>query len=208
MKKTWGALVPSCCVALVGCGDDAGGAQRDEVEPRRNIVVKTVYPDGCLPRALGVNYSDGWTRGNILEATAAPCDCSRPGRAAAASDEIAAVREELAVKGVCGGSTEVACSGYCGCRILELAGSSSDSSSPLYACQNLTTVNDTSLVGYCYIEPGRVDENGMPAPLGNPELLAGCESGYPARIRFIGADTPLPGANLFVVYGSTSNPVP
>jgi hypothetical protein len=177
--------------------------------------VKTVTPGACLPRPLGPDFGGrvtgapiGGVMVIIVEATAEPCDCSRPGRAVVAPDEIAAVREELVPTGVCAGSTGISCSDYCGCRILELAGSSSEPTSPLYACQNQTTVTDASLVGYCYIDLGHVDENGMPAPIGNPELVADCAPTQQQRIRFIGADTPLPGANVFLVAGSAPNPAP
>lgn len=198
-----------CCFALAGCGEDSDGAPGSE-EPRRNVFVKTLYPHGCIPRPLATDYQgdDGRTGVFTFEAMAGPCDCSRPGRDAATSGEIAGVRDELIAGSVCGLSTGVDCSDYCGCRILELAGPSSDPASPLYACQNQTTVSDASLVGFCYVDPGRVDGNGMPAPLGNPELLAACEPGYLQRIRFIGADTPLPGASLFIVFYGPSGPPP
>jgi hypothetical protein len=160
----------------------------------------------CLPRPLDAD-ADGRTAHSantantaisVVEMMPGPCDCSRPARAASPRDEIEAIYQELRAAQVCGESTGIPCSDYCGCRILELAGSSSDPASPLYACQNHTTVSDASIVGYCYIAPNRVDENGAPAPIGNPELAAICDPTQYQRLRFVGADTPFPGAHVFV----------
>jgi hypothetical protein len=196
--------VALCSGLLGGCGESSEARDDgDGAEPRRNFAVKTLVADACLPRPLVAEADGGVTSMgvSVVEMTTGSCDCARPARAASPRDEILAIYEELRVE-----STGVDCSDYCGCRILEVAGSSSDPSSPLYACQNQTTVSDASVVGYCYIAPGRVDQNGMPAPLGNPELVASCEATQNQRIRFVGADTPLPGARLFVAL--TSAPLP
>jgi hypothetical protein len=197
---------------LGGCGES--DSEYDEVDPegsRRNFVVKTLYVDACLPRPLladadGRTNIAGTSEVSVVEVMSGACDCSRPARASSPRDEKLAIDDELRAKGLCGGSTGVACSDYCGCRILELAGSSSDPTSPLYACQNQTTVSDASIVGFCYIAPDRLDENGEPAPLGNPELVASCDPSQHQRIRFVGADTPLPGATLFVTATSAPSP--
>ena len=201
-----------CCVALGGCGDDSDDEVDIDADPRRrNIAVLTAPTEGegCLNRPLRVD-SEGRITNDlvsgitvfIIEATTSPCDCARPGRTTASRAEMEVVRDELTAKGVCGESAGVSCSGFCGCRILELAGSSGDPSSPLYACQNHATITDASLVGFCYIAQSQVDESGMEAPIGNPELVAGCDSTRAQRIRYVGADTPLPGAYAFFVMNS------
>ena len=198
---------------LGGCGESGsdGRDDGDDGGSRRNIVVKTVDPDACLPRPLltdadGRTTRQGSVEMSVVEMMSGPCDCSRPARASSPRDEILAIYDELRAVQVCGESTGVACSDYCGCRILELAGSSSDPTSPLYACQNQTTVSDASIVGFCYIDPGRVDENGMPAPLGNPELVASCDPTQYQRLRFVGADTPFPGAHVFATASNAAPP--
>jgi hypothetical protein len=198
---------------LGGCGESGseGRDAGDDGGSRRNIVVKTVYADACLPRPLVADAEGRTTRVgsvemSVVEMMPGACDCSRPARASSPLDEILAIYDELRAAQVCGESTGVACSDYCGCRILELAGSSSDPTSPLYACQNHTTVSDASIVGFCYVAPGRVDENGMPAPLGNPELAAICDPTQYQRLRFVGADTPFPGAHVFAAASNAPPP--
>lgn len=205
-RGAWLTRIALCCAALGGCGESDERDRPVDANARgRNVVVKTLSPGACLPRPLIVE-DDGQHVVSVLEVVYGTCDCTRPGRAPSRSDEFAAVREELVVSELCGGSTKIACSDYCACNILELGGSSSDPASPVYACQNQITVTDASLVGYCYIAPYRVDENGMPAPLGNPALVADCDPTERQTIRFVGADTPLPGAHAFVAAGSAPAP--
>lgn len=205
-RGAWLTGIALCCAALGGCGDDDERDQPADAEPRRrNVAVKTLSPGTCLPRPLNVE-SDAQLLVSVVEVMYGTCDCSRPGRTSSRSDELATIREELIAAQHCGASTGMACSDYCACNILELGGSSSDPASPVYACQNQITVTDASLVGYCYIAPYRVDENGMPAPLGNPALVADCPPTQRQTMRFVGADTPLPGAHVFVAAGSAPAP--
>ena len=60
----------------------------------------------------------------------------------------------------------------------------------LTQCLNSEVGSETP--GYCYVNPFGAD------PQGDPKLVAGCDDGQKQLIRFVGPDTPTPGATTFI----------
>ena len=58
-------------------------------------------------------------------------------------------------------------------------------------CLNDEGGSDTP--GYCYVHPFDHDN-----PQGNPKLVAGCADDKKRLLRFVGRDTPKPGATTFI----------
>jgi len=66
-----------CCGALGGCGE-SGSEDRDDGEDggsRRNIVVKTVNVDACLPRPLVADADGRTTRMASIEMSVVESRC-------------------------------------------------------------------------------------------------------------------------------------
>jgi hypothetical protein len=113
------------------------------------------------------------------------CDGSL-NRSDVASELVKPVLNRLKVTGQCGaGQTPCDAANWCMCEI----GLAQD----LNSC--LTDPNSNT-IGWCYIDATAVDANGNPAPIGNPDLVEGCE---PKRqIRFVGSNTPAGGSTVFI----------
>jgi hypothetical protein len=92
------------------------------------------------------------------------------------------------MSGLCGGSGPLSCDLGCVCEIQQTLGAD------LSACQDRETVPDT-VFGFCYIDAD-ID-------LGNPELVADCPAVGRRWLRFVGADTPAPGASVFITCGAS-----
>jgi hypothetical protein len=160
-------------------------------------------PGKCLAEPVNTGTSgsadDGRTRCEVVEVTAATCDCMAPGREAAPSEAMALVRTQLAANGLCGAEVGIACDSYCGCEISQLLGTATDQTSDLYACQNELTLSDGALSGFCVLDATRTGASGEAAPLGNPQLVADCPESARRRLRFVGPNTPAMGRVVFLV---------
>ena len=93
------------------------------------------------------------------------------------------VEAQLRDRSECDTSTTPSCSSFCLCELAQSEGAALDQ------CLNDDAGSDTP--GYCYVHP-----NGD-APQGNPNLVANCGSSK-QLIRFVGPDTPTPGATAFI----------
>lgn len=195
----------------LGCGDDssstpaAGGSSGSAGGPGASPWASElrIGTGRCLtvPVSVGVPGSadDGRTSCEVVEVTAARCDCGAPGRAPIAAESMALVRTELATNGLCGTDIGIECASYCGCEIMQLMGTAADTTSGLYACQNEVMLRDNALVGFCVLDAERTRATGEPAPLGSPQLLADCPENARRRVRFVGSDTPAEGKLVFLV---------
>src|SRR6185369_2551832 len=176
-----------------GQGDPggAGGA--------RNIFIDQVVlgqgggPPRCLPRSLPERQpaSAGQVSCLIAEFKAGSCDCTQAGRTALSAAYLPALEQKLMTSGVCGGTSGVSCDTFCGCEIQQTAGADLD------ACQNDLTPASTAN-GFCVIDLMHTDENGAPAPLGNPALVSQCPANDKRLLRFVNAGQPAPDSTLFI----------
>jgi hypothetical protein len=99
---------------------------------------------------------------------------------------------------LCGGSGHISCADYCLCEIVQTAGTASDATSALYACQNQVTLADPTVAGFCYVDTERTDASGASDPLGSDAVVADCGTGMHRKIRFVGPDTPLSNGIMFI----------
>jgi hypothetical protein len=93
------------------------------------------------------------------------------------------VQRQLRERSQCGVPGTPSCDSFCFC---ELAQAEADN---LDRCLNDESGSDTP--GYCYVDPF-----GSP-PRGNPKLVKDCGASQ-RMIRFVGPDTPTPGATAFI----------
>ncbi|HET7543097.1 MAG TPA: hypothetical protein VFK05_24660 [Polyangiaceae bacterium] len=178
---------------------DLGGAQNLYVT--RIIVGEPGEAESCLPRPILAGLPGSATDGRIpcliAELESGSCDCTQRARAPLPAPMLTASKKQLQIIQACDGTSGVSCDSFCGCQIVQAAGFASDPGSDLYACQNELTP-DPSVGGYCVIDLLRTDENGAPAPLGSPDLVASCPSDQKRRLRFVGAAQPMSGELLFI----------
>jgi hypothetical protein len=90
----------------------------------------------------------------------------------------------LAARRECDTATTPACSAFCLCQLAQAEGEG------LEQCLNSELGSQTP--GYCYVHPYGTD------PQGDPKLVGGCEGGQQLLLRFVGPDTPTPGATTFI----------
>jgi hypothetical protein len=176
-----GGIVASICPKVL----DEGAADYG-YEPAVDAIVDTfrsAISGRCPPRPLAVSASaDGRLPCVVVEASAAStCECAgSAGRRAPSPESRALVERELSERGLCESG---ACEQYCLCELEQAEGES------LERCLNDPSGSPTP--GYCYLDPF-----GEPA-IGNPELVEGCQESK-RLLRFVGRDTPQPGAIAFI----------
>lgn len=179
------AIVASICPKILTQGQPGYG-----YEPAVDAIVerlKTALGGSCPPRPLAVvPGSDGELPCVVVEAQEpqGSCSCSSAGRGPAPEAARQLVEGELRQSGRCDAPDMPACSSFCYCEIAQATGSNRTD------CQN-STVN-TGTPGYCYVDPF-----GTP-PVGNPELVKDCGPSNKRLIRFVGPDTPTPGAVAYI----------
>ena len=123
----------------------------------------------------------------VVEAAPAAdsCNCdAQLRRAPASSAAQTLVRRQLAALGRCDTATTASCSSVCMCELGQAEGQG------LNDCLNNQAGSQSP--GYCYVNPFGED------PQGNPQLVAGCDEGSKQMIRFVGPNTPRPGADTFL----------
>ncbi len=181
------AIVASICPKVLTTGQPGYG-----YEPAVDAIIdrlKTVLNGRCPPRPLAVQQrADGKLPCVVVEALPAPsdgaaCTCSAAGRSPATTSEKSLVQRRLAERHECGDPGTPNCSAFCFCQLAQAEGETRN--------QCLNDPAGSAQPGYCYLDPF-----GEP-PQGNPELVSQC--GESKRlIRFVGPDTPAPGATAFL----------
>jgi len=186
------AIVASICPKVLTDGAPGYG-----YEPAVDAIFDRLKPElaaRCLPRPLAVGPDAGGKLPCVVvEATETQgsCSCDAARRQPASGDARDLVLKQLADRQACGTSTTPSCSSFCLCELEQAEGAGLDQ------CLNDVAGSDTP--GYCYVDPS------ANPPRGNPALVAGCSSGK-QLIRFVGPDTPRPGATAFIAcLGATLN---
>ena len=182
------AIVASICPKVLTEGQVGYG-----YEPAVDAIVdrlKTALAGRGLPRPLAVEAEGGKLPCVVVEAAvptaAGSCSCNAASRQPASAEAQRLVLNQLRDRGNCGTSDTPSCtaSSFCLC---ELAQSEGDA---LKACLNDEAGSDVP--GYCYVNP-----YGEP-PQGNKALVANCDPASRQLIRFVGPNTPTPGATTFI----------
>jgi hypothetical protein len=180
------AIVASICPKVLTKGQAGYG-----YEPAVDAIVdrlKVALSARCLPRPLAVTAgNEGELPCVVVEAAPAAdsCNCdAQLRRAPASSAAQTLVRRQLAALGRCDTATTASCSSFCMCELGQAEGQG------LNDCLNNQAGSQSP--GYCYVNPFGED------PQGNPQLVAGCDEGSKQMIRFVGPNTPRPGADTFL----------
>jgi hypothetical protein len=178
------AIVASICPKVLTPGEPGYGYQPavDAIVDRMTIVLG----GRCPPRPLAVQPGhDGELPCVVVEALPpqTDCSCSSAGRSPASPEARRMVERQMLERQQCGTAETPSCDSLCYCEIAQASGDNLD-----------RCLNDPlggSEPGYCYLDPF-----GTP-PRGNPELVADCGSAQ-RKIRFVGPDTPAPGAPAYI----------
>ena len=181
------AIVASICPKVLTEGQPGYG-----YEPAVDAIVdrlKVALAGRCLPRPLAVEPDAGGKLPCVVvEAAQAQgtCSCDTAQRKAASPEEQALVLKQLKERGECGTSDTPSCSAsaFCLCELAQAEGPSLDE------CLNSEAGSGTP--GYCYVNPYG------DSPQGNKALVQNCDSASRQLIRFVGPDTPKPGATTFI----------
>jgi hypothetical protein len=179
------AIVASICPKILV--DDQPGYG---YEPAVDAIVerlKVALQGRCPPRPLAVEPgSDGELPCVVVEALEQPdqCGCTAAGRKPASANASALVKKQLRESKACDFEGTRGCDEYCFCEIAQAEGDNRTH------CLNEPT--DSSTPGYCYIDP-----YGEP-PVGSPALVEDCGATSKRKIRFVGPDTPTPGATTYI----------
>jgi hypothetical protein len=152
----------------------------------------------CLPRELDV-AKDGSVPCKVIEharlKSNETCSCAGAGRQDPDPSILPAVWGEMAKSGLCGrGPGQASCESQCICEITPAGGESDNDcstvDSPLESCQ---CEQETNVVGYCYIDPGK--------GIGSAELVSDCRNSAPRVLRLVGTQadpTPKKASTVFV----------
>jgi hypothetical protein len=179
------AIVASICPKVLLEGQPGYG-----YEPAVDAIVerlKIVLSARCPPRPLAVEPgSDGELPCVVVEALqqADACGCTAQGRKPASANAAALVRKQLRESKACDFEGTPGCDAFCFCEIAQAEGDN--------RTHCLNEASDTNTPGYCYIDPF-----GSP-PVGNPALVEDCGATSKRKIRFVGPDTPTPGATTYI----------
>lgn len=180
------AIVASICPKVLTPGQPGYG-----YEPAVDAIVdrlKVALTGRCLPRPLQAASDGGQLPCVVVEANPpsadGTCNCNTAGRSPTSAEAQERVRRQLAERGECGGEMQASCSSFCLCELAQSEGPA------LTQCLNDEAGSDTP--GYCYVDPFGS------TPRGNPALVANCEESNKRLIRFVGPNTPAPGATAFI----------
>jgi len=181
------AIVASICPKVLTEGQPGYG-----YEPAVDAIVdrlKVALAGRCLPRPLAVESGEGGRLPCVVVEAAesqGSCSCSAAGRKPASAEQQTLVLRQLAERQSCGvaGTPSCSASSFCLCELAQSEGSA------LEDCLNKETGADVP--GYCYVDPYG------DTPQGNPALVASCDASSRRLIRFVGPDTPTPGATTFI----------
>jgi len=189
------AIVASICPKVLTEGQPGYG-----YEPAVDAIVdrlKVALAGRCLPRPLAVEPgAEGKLPCVVVEAgqSQGACSCDTAQRKPASAEEQALVLKQLAERSECGTSDTPPCTAasFCLCELAQAEGPS------LNECLNSELGSATP--GYCYVNPYG------DSPHGNKALVQSCDPASRQLIRFVGPDTPRPGATTFIAcLGATLN---
>jgi hypothetical protein len=178
------AIVASICPKVLTPGEPGYG-----YEPAVDAIVdrlKVVLGGRCPPRPLAVQPGhDGELPCVVVEALppTTQCSCSAAGRSPASPEARRMVERQMLERRQCGTASTPSCDSLCFCEIAQASGPN------LERCLNDPLGGSDP--GYCYLDPF-----GTP-PRGNPALVEDCGSAQ-RKIRFVGTDTPTPGAPAYI----------
>jgi hypothetical protein len=178
------AIVASICPKVLTEGQPGYG-----YEPAVDAIVdrlKVALNGRCLPRPLAVAPDAGGKLPCVVVEAAesqGSCSCDAARRQSASAEARDLVLTQLAERQECGTKTTPSCASFCTCELAQAEGASLDQ------CLNSEAGSDTP--GYCYVNPT------ADPPQGNPALVASCGASK-QLIRFVGPDTPRPGATAFI----------
>jgi hypothetical protein len=180
------AIVASICPKVLTPGQPGYG-----YEPAVDAIVerlKKALTGRCLPRPLAAATDGGKLPCVVVEANPpgadGACRCDGDRRSLASAEAQERVRRQLAERNECGGERQPACASFCLCELAQSEGAA------LSQCLNDEAGADTP--GYCYVDPfGETAQ-------GNPALVAACDESNKRLIRFVGPNTPAPGATAFI----------
>jgi hypothetical protein len=181
------AIVASICPKVLTKGQPGYG-----YEPAVDAIIdrlKIVLAGRCLPRPLAIEPGDGGSLPcTVVEAapTQGSCSCDAVNRKPASAEQEHLVLSQLKDRKQCGTSDTPSCSAssFCLCELAQAEGQVLDD------CLNSEAGSDVP--GYCYVNP-----YGEP-PQGNEALVQNCEPANRQLIRFVGPNTPTPGATTFI----------
>jgi hypothetical protein len=181
------AIVASICPKVLTEGQPGYG-----YEPAVDTIVdvlKVQLAGRCLPRPLAVEAGEGGKLPCVVVDAAeahGSCSCNSANRKPASAEQQALVLQELAARKNCGTPDTPSCSAssFCLCELAQSEGQA------LNDCLNNELGSATP--GYCYVNP-----YGEPAH-GNKALVANCGPSNRQLIRFVGPNTPTPGATTFI----------
>lgn len=181
------AIVASICPKVLTEGQPGYG-----YEPAVDAIVdrlKVALSGRCLPRPLAVESEDGGKLPCVVVEAAesqGSCSCNTAGRRPATAAQQSLVLKQLAERESCGvpGTPSCAASSFCLCELAQSEGAA------LADCLNKESGSDTP--GYCYVDPYG------DSPQGNKALVANCDPTSRRLIRFVGPNTPTPGATTFI----------
>jgi hypothetical protein len=187
------AIVASICPKVLEEGRPGYG-----YEPAVDAIVdqlKVRLNARCLPRPLAVKADGGGQLPCAVVEAAPPggaCGCDAARRHETTPEARRLVQDQLRAQGNCDTGTTPACDSFCFCELNQAEGPALDQ------CLNDEAGSDTP--GYCYVDPYG------PHPHGNPVLVESCDATSRQLIRFVGPDTPRPGATAFIAcFGATPN---
>ena len=189
------AIVASICPKVLTDGQPGYG-----YEPAVDAIVdrfKVALAGRCLPRPLAVEPGEGGKLPcAVVEAAEAKgsCSCDATSRKPASAEEQALVLKQLQERGNCGTSDTPSCSAssFCLCELSQSEGAA--------LSQCLNDEAGSEIPGYCYVNPYGE------SPHGNKALVANCGPSNRQLIRFVGPNTPVPGATTFIAcLGATLN---
>jgi hypothetical protein len=179
------AIVASICPKVLVDGQPGYGYEPavDAIAER----LKVALQGRCPPRPLAVEPGDeGELPCVVVEALEeqASCGCTAAGRKPASANAAALVQKQLGESKACDFDGTPACNSFCFCEIAQAEGDN--------RTHCLNNAGDSNTPGYCYIDPF-----GSP-PVGNPALVEDCGATSKRKIRFVGPDTPTPGATTYI----------
>jgi hypothetical protein len=134
----------------------------------------------CLVRPPALDET-GRLRCVVVEAALQnSCDCSRPNRTPARAEVLKTLQKDLVKDKLCGPE---GCAELCACELGEHV------ETALEDCRKKEDPMAQS-PGFCYVDPA--------AGLGDPNLVKDCPGSKKRLLRFVGPDTPAPGAFAYM----------
>lgn len=183
-----GATLASVCPKVLDTASDSYGYL-----PAVDALVSSIRPSfsaPCLPVPLPIDVNDGRIPGcfvvTTLDAAGAACDCEGAGFAEVSDAKLAAEAQSYLRLGQwCDTPGGPSCSSICSCEIPQLEGTDAE--------QCIYDLAPPRATGYCYVNAEPDEPN-----VGNPALVADCQTGNKRNVRLTG--TPLPAGSHALLF--------